>query len=285
MLLPVDQEMRDRVRRLELPFNDDGFDPFGVSRAHLEVFFTALSFFYTKYFRVRAYGVENIPARGRAMIVCNHSGGVAVDGAMILASCFLEMQPPRLAQGMADKFLNRWPFASLWTSRVGQLTGLPEHAARLLRDDRLLMVFPEGARGTAKLYGERFSLVGFGTGFLRLALATNTPIVPTAFIGGGDVIPTVANLEGLGRLVGAPYVPITPWLLPLPIPLPCQVYYGEPLRFAGDGDEDDEAIERKVDEVKRRIASLIALGRARRESGRLDQPFVDPSAGALGSAP
>ena len=65
------------------------------------------------------------------------------------------MDPPRLAQGMVEKFLNRVPFASLWSNRVGQLTGLPEHATRLLEDDRLLMVFPEGARGTAKLYKER----------------------------------------------------------------------------------------------------------------------------------
>ena len=58
--------------------------------------------------------------------------------------------------------------------------GLPEHAVRLLEDDRLLLVFPEGARGTAKLFKDRNSLVRFGTGFMRLALQTGTPIVPTA---------------------------------------------------------------------------------------------------------
>ena len=276
--LPVDQEVRDRVRRLELPFDEDGYDRYGASHAHLDVFLTALSWLYRRYFRVRAFGVENVPARGRAMIVCNHSGGVAIDGAMIIAGCFLEMQPPRLAQGMAEKFLARLPFSSSWTSRVGQLTGLPEHATRLLRDDRLLMVFPEGARGTAKLWTERFSLVKFGTGFLRLALSTGTPIVPTAFIGGGDVIPTVKNLEGLGRLIGAPYVPITPWILPVPIPRPCQIYFGVPMMLSGTGDEDDETIDRHVHEVKRRIASLIAVGRGRRDDHRLEQPFVDPSA-------
>jgi 1-acyl-sn-glycerol-3-phosphate acyltransferase len=97
----------------------------------------------------------------------------------------LEMDPARLGQGMAEKFLNMLPFASEWSSRCGQFTGLPEHAERLLNDERLLMVFPEGARGTAKLYWERYSLVGFGTGFIRLALATHTPVIPFAFIGGG----------------------------------------------------------------------------------------------------
>src|SRR4029077_13360162 len=99
---------------------------------------------------------------------------------------------PRLAQGMLEKFINRVPFASLWSNRCGQFTGLPEHAVRLLEDDRLLMVFPEGARGTAKLYKERHSLVQFGTGFMRLSLRTKTPIVPFGFIGGGEAVPTVA---------------------------------------------------------------------------------------------
>src|SRR5262249_26933115 len=160
---------------------------------------------------VQVFGVEHVPPRGRTMLVGNHSGGVAIDAAMVIASMFLEMNPPRLAQGMAEKFLNKTPIMSEWLNRVGQLTGLPEHALRLLADGRLLLVFPEGARGTAKLYRERYSLVQFGSGFVRLALETKTPIVPFSFIGGGEAIPTIANAYSLGKLFGAPYVPITPY--------------------------------------------------------------------------
>src|SRR5262249_12026089 len=156
----------------EIPFNACGVDPYGISRDHLAWFLGALGALYRRYFRVRAYGLENVPPRGRAMLVGNHSGGVAVDGAMVIASRFCEMDPPRIAQGMAEKFINRVPFASKWTNRTGQFTGLPETAAMLLEDERMLMVFPEGARGTAKLYKERYSLVGFGTGFMRLAMKT-----------------------------------------------------------------------------------------------------------------
>jgi 1-acyl-sn-glycerol-3-phosphate acyltransferase len=195
------------------------------------------------------------------MLVGNHSGGVALDGAMVIASCFFELDPPRLAQAMAEKFINRFPFASLWASRTGQLTGLPEHAQRLLEDDRLLLVFPEGARGTEKLWSERWSLVDFGTGFVRLALKTKTPIVPFAFIGGGDAIPTIANLYKVARLAGVPYLPVTPWLLPLPLPVPLAVHYGTPMTFDGNGTEDDRVIERHVEAVKSAIAALIAQGR------------------------
>jgi 1-acyl-sn-glycerol-3-phosphate acyltransferase len=153
---------------------------------------------------------------------------------------------------------------SLWSNRTGQFTGLPEHAARLLEDERLLMVFPEGARGTAKLYRERYSLVQFGTGFMRLALKTKAPIVPFSFIGGGEAIPTIANAYALGKLIGAPYVPVTPYLLPLPLPVRLAIHYGEPMRFEGTGTEDDAVIARYVGRVKDRIAALVEHGRALR---------------------
>jgi 1-acyl-sn-glycerol-3-phosphate acyltransferase len=179
---------------------------------------------------------------------------------------FFAKDPPRLAQGMVEKFMNRLPFASLLTSRCGQFVGLPEHAVRLLEDDRLLMVFPEGARGTAKLYRERYSLVRFGTGFVRLAMRTKSPIIPFAFLGGGAAIPTFFNAVSLGRMVGAPYVPITPYGLPFPLPVRLEVEYGEPMVFHGTGAESDTIIEGYVEEVRSRIAAMIDSGRKRRES-------------------
>ncbi len=259
-----DEAVRDLVERLELPFNSLGIDPYGISKKHLTTFFGILGLLYRRYFRVKAVGVANVPPRGRAMLVGNHSGGYALDGAMVLTSMLLEMDPPRLAQGMAERFINQLPLGSVWSSRCGQLTGLPEHAERLLMDDRLLMVFPEGARGTAKLYKERHSLVDFGTGFVRLALKTKTPIVPLGFVGGGEAVPTVMNSRTLGKLMGVPYVPITPYLLAAPLPAKLVVHYGKPLVFEGTGDEEDAVIKGYVDEVKARIADLVAAARADR---------------------
>ncbi len=279
----IDPDVAARVERLELPFNRYGLDHYGIDKGYLRGFFSFLSLISRHWLTVDAYGVHNVPASGRAMLVGNHSGGVALDGGMIVASQMLDMEPPRLAQGMAEIFLNRMPFVNTILSRVGQFTGLPEHAIRLLEDDRLLLVFPEGARGTAKLYKDRNSLVGFGTGFMRLALQTGTPIVPTAFIGGGEAIPTFMNLYRLGKLVGAPYVPVTPWIAPLPRPTRCQIYYSEPMRFDGDGSEDDEEIAGYVEQVKTRLAALIEFGVQNRKSGDFSRPV--PGAGdAQGAA-
>lgn len=266
--LPTSREVAERVDRLELPFNRHGVDPYGVDKRELGKLFTLLGFFYHTYFKVETYGIESIPARGRAMLVGNHSGGWAIDAVMVIASAFFELEPPRLAQGMAEMFIQRMPFLAWFSSRIGQFAGLPEHCIRLLEDERLLMVFPEGARGTAKLYRERDSLVGFGTGFVRLALRTKTPIIPFAFVGGGEAIPTVTNLYKLGRAVGVPYIPVTPYGIAVPLPVSLQILYGEPIVLEGDPDDPDEVIARHVDHVKNRIAHLIHQGRDLRE-GRI----------------
>lgn len=260
-------EIEERVKRLEIPFNEYGVDPYGISQKHLVQGFVLLGFLYKSYFSVECFGAEHVPARGRCMLIGNHSGGLPVDGAMVIASMLFEKDPPRLAQGMVEKFMNRFPIASLWSSRTGQFTGLPEHAVRLLEDERLLMVFPEGARGTAKLYRQRNSLVDFGTGFMRLALKTKSPIVPFAFLGGGEAIPTVLNAVALGRMIGVPYIPVTPYVLPLPLPVRVQIYYGEPMRFEGTGNEEDHVIHGYVEQVKSKIAKMIEAGRVRRKGG------------------
>jgi len=253
----VAESIGKRVNRLQLPFNADGVDPFGISKEYIAACMTVLELFYRRYFRVKVEGISHVPASGRAMLIGNHSGGIAIDAAMVLTSIFMEMDPPRLAQGMAEKFINRLPFASILASRTGQFTGLPEHAVQILENDRLLMVYPEGARGTAKLYKERHSLVDFGTGFMRLALKTRSPIVPFAVLGGGEAMPTIANLYTLGKLFGVPYLPLTSYLLPIPLPVHMEIYYGPPMVFTGTGAEDDEVIQKYVNEVKATIADLI----------------------------
>lgn len=269
--LPTNDDVLRRVRRIELPWNRHGVDPYGIDQRELARLFTLLSFFYHRYFDVKVYGAHNVPARGRAMLVGNHSGGWALDAVMVIASSFFALEPPRLAQGMAEKFIQHMPFLAWFTSRIGQLTGLPEHAVRLLEDERLLMVFPEGARGTAKLYRERDSLVGFGTGFVRLALQTRSPIVPFAFVGGGEAIPTVTNLYGLGKLFGVPYVPVTPWGVAVPLPVTLQLLYGEPIMLEGSPGDTDDVIAKHVDRIKQRIAGLIRQGRELRDGKRREQ--------------
>jgi 1-acyl-sn-glycerol-3-phosphate acyltransferase len=259
-----DPEVAARVERLELPFNRDGYDRYGVSKKELILFYSMLKPFYRRYFKVATFDIHHVPSAGRALVIGNHSGGLPVDAGMLLTSLFLDHEPPRLAHGMVEKFVQGWPLISTLFQRCGQFAGVPENAIRLLEDDRLLMVFPEGARGTGKLYKDRYRLVRFGTGFMRLALQTRAPIVPFAFLGGEEAIPVVYHATTLAKLVGAPYVPITPYLLPLPRPVDCALHFGAPMRFEGNGTESDEVIQGYVDQVSGRISALIDEGLAAR---------------------
>lgn len=262
----TDASVRERIGALDIPFNRYGLDPLGISRQHLGAFYSFLGLLYKHYFRVLTYDIHHVPNTGPAMVVGNHSGGLPVDGGMVVASMFFDHDPPRHMHGMVEKFAQGWPFVSSLFSRVGQLTGLPEHAVRILEGGRLLMVFPEGARGTGKLYKDKYQLVRFGTGFVRIALRTRSPIVPFAFIGGEEAIPTVYHARRLARMMRAPYVPITPYGLPIPLPVQCSLHYGEPLLFDGDGSEPDHIIEGYVAQVKARIADLIDTGRQMRRT-------------------
>lgn len=273
-LLPIDPEVAARIEALDLEFNKFGIDPYGIDKNDLTRFLSVIAWFYRYYFKVDVYGLDNVPSRGRGILVGNHSGGVAIDGMMVWGSMLLDAEPPRLPHAMIDKFIHQFPGASQIMSRTGQFTGNPDQAARLLNAERLILAFPEGARGTAKLAKDADSLVAFGTGFMRLALETKSPIVPFGFVGGGEALPTIANLKRLGRMFGVPYVPVTKWILLVPKPTRFQLLYGKPMHFEGTGHERDEIVVAMVDQVKDRIRDLIRQGRQLREKEISEEDLV-----------
>ena len=72
-------------------------------------------------------------------------------------------------------------------------------------------------------------------------------------------------------VVGVPALPITPtfpWLGPLgllPLPVKYRIYFGEPQRFEGEASDEDANIDAKVDELKTKIAGMLARGRRERK--------------------
>jgi 1-acyl-sn-glycerol-3-phosphate acyltransferase len=264
---PADDDLAGRTKALVVRENEYGYDPFGLNRSSLKGAVRVAHFLYRYYFRAEAHGIEHVPTRGRMLLVANHSGQLPWDGLVIGASVFLEPSEPRLVRSMVEHFVPTVPFASYLFNRWGQIVGTPENCRRLLAQDEAILVFPEGARGISKPFSKRYQLAPFGTGFLRLALEANAPIVPVAVIGAEEQAPAI-NLRRLAKLVGAPALPIVPYppFVPLvPLPVKYRLYFGEPMRFTGDPDDDDEALDEKVRAVKHAIESLIHLGlRARK---------------------
>lgn len=262
-----EDDIAGRTQALVVHGNEFGFDPFGLSKANLKYAVTVARWMYRHYFRAEAHGIENVPADGRVILVANHSGQLPFDGLVIASACFLEPKQPRLVRAMVEFFVPTVPFASYLFSRWGQITGTPENCRRLLSAEEAVLVFPEGARGISKPFNRRYQLAEFGKGFMRLALETGAPIVPVAVIGAEEQAPAV-NVKPLAKLLGMPSFPVVPYppfIAPLPLPVKYRLYFGEPIKFTGDPDDDDEVLDDQVKTVKNRIQSMIHLGLRERE--------------------
>ncbi len=261
-------EIDARLARIPQHVNEAGVDPFGFDPRAARYALASMAFLYRHYFRVKTSGMETLP-RGRALFIANHSGQIPIDGAMLGTALVLDAEPPRFARSMVERWSAELPFVSVLFPRLGQVIGSPENARRLLENDEVIVVFPEGTRGISKTIHHRYQLVDFGLGFMRLALETRTPIVPVAIVGAEEQYPSLANVRPLAKLLGMPAFPIIPQAFVgvlLPLPVRYRIAFGEPLYFEGDPDDDDAVIEQKVWVVKQTIQSMLHRGLRERRS-------------------
>jgi 1-acyl-sn-glycerol-3-phosphate acyltransferase len=131
--------------------------------------------------------------------------------------------------------------------------------------DEAILVFPEGVRGLNKPFRERYRLRRFGSGFVRLALESNAPIIPIGVVGAEEQAPALFDVKPLARLFAFPAFPITPTVLPFPLPSRYHIYFGEPMRFTGSPDDEDAELEAKAGEVQVAVRALIERGLAERK--------------------
>lgn len=262
----LEPELWESIRTMDAGQNEFGYDPFGFEPEFLKYISPFAQFFYSKYFRAETHDIQNVPASGRVMLVANHSGQIAIDGFIVGCAMLFEHDPPRIVRSMVEHWVPSIPFVSTFLSRAGQVVGTRENARILLKRGGLLQVFPEGVRGISKTYDNAYEMVDFGLGFMRLALETDTPIVPVGVVGGEEQMPSVLNLKGVADALGMPSFPITPAMAVLgplgamPLPVKYRLYFGEPMRFEGESDDEDRVIRGKVKRVRAAISTLIERG-------------------------
>lgn len=220
-------------RRLRGEYETDewGFDP-----EVLQAVTPFLNFMYRTYWRVETTGMENIPEEGRALLVCNHSGQLPWDGAMVGTAVYNEHPAQRIVRTLYATWFPTLPFFSAMFTKLGQVLATEENGVRLLQSDELVAVFPEGYKGVGKLFKERYRLARFGRGgFVRMALKTGAPMIPVSVVGAEETYISLAKSDFVARLIGFPYFPISPtfpWLGLLGfVPLPTKWYidFGEPI--------------------------------------------------------
>jgi 1-acyl-sn-glycerol-3-phosphate acyltransferase len=231
---------------------------------------TVYDFLYHYWFRVEVEGIEHVPSTGGALLVSNHAGAMPPDGSMIAKAIKEEHSRPRPLHMTVEHFFKGYPWLSMLVPKVGGVPAHPANVHRLLYDEeQLVLVFPEGAKGTEKLYKDRYRLRRFGRGgFVEAAMRAKAPIVPIAVVGAEEAQPIFAHLP-LRRLTGLLYAPLAP-LVYLPAkffirflePIPTDVYGEEPWLDAG-------LVQTVAEDVRARIQEELYEMLARRRSAWL----------------
>jgi len=248
-----------------------GSDPFGLDLEFRRHVIPAVRFLHDRYWRVEVTGGHNLPESGPAILVSNHSGAIPFDGAMLCMS--VEAGRARVLRFLYDRFVENVAPVATFYRKVGGAVAARENAIELLRMGELLLVFPEGVAGVAKSFGDRYRLRAFSPGFARLALALDVPIIPVAVVGAEEIYPLVGRAEAVGRALGMPYVPVTPFfpllgvLGALPLPTKWAIRFGKPIRLVPvEGEARWQRARHEAIRVRRVVQSMVARLKRRRQS-------------------
>lgn len=256
--------MRERAEEVDAFGYDPSYD------ARLRPLF---DFLYERWWRIDVEGIDAVPAEGRVALVANHSGAVPYDGIMLAAAMRKEHPTGRQLRWLAEDFVSHLPFMGAWLTRLGAVRACQENAERLLREESCVAMFPEGVKGIAKLYRDRYKLQRFGRGgHIKLAIRTRTPLVPVAIVGAEETHPLLGPSNFFARLLGVPYVPITPTFPFLgvagavPLPSKWRIVFGDPMPMDSYGPDaaDDEVLVGRLNE-KLRATIQDTLDRALRQ--------------------
>jgi len=214
-----------------------------------------------RYFRPQVIGTQHLP-RGRGLIVGCHSGVIPYDAACTLVA--IHEATGRFARAIGDNLFGRLAVVEEFLRRQGALVGRPDVLDAALHAGNLVLLFPGGARDMERPYAtQRYQVLphrGFAPGrggYVKIALRTDTPIIPLAVVGAEEAHVMLANVPFVARLIGVPLFPIV--LSPWPLPAKLYIRFGKPIRLRGTpGDADDQRrVDRLNEMVRLKVQALI----------------------------
>ncbi|WP_283139193.1 lysophospholipid acyltransferase family protein [Rhizohabitans arisaemae] len=252
-------------RRLagEYEVDEFGFDAELNDKVLLEL----LRPLYRHWFRVETVDISNVPDTGGALVVANHSGTLPLDGLMLQVALHDDHPARRPMRALGADLVYKLPVIGHLARKSGHTLACPEDADRLLRGGELVGVFPEGFKGIGKPFSERYHLQRFGRGgFVASAIRAGVPIVPCAIVGAEEIYPKIGDFPALARLLGVPYIPITP-LFPwfgvlglIPLPSKWLIGFGTPIRtdeLSPAVADDPMAVFNLTDQVRESVQQLL----------------------------
>jgi 1-acyl-sn-glycerol-3-phosphate acyltransferase len=242
-------------------------DEYGMDAELVDLVRPLSSFLYRTYWRVGVEGLAYVPDEGRALLVANHGGVLPWDAVMIASAVLEDHSSPRVVRTLYPSIFRFLPGVGRILTTFGQVADTAENAARLLEQDQLVLVFPEGAEGLGKLFWNRYKIQRFRRGgSAGLAIRAGAPIVPVAVVGAEETYPMLADIRPLAEALRLPFFPVTPlfpWLGPLgliPLPSKWSIAFGEPIataEYGPDAADDPALVARLGEEVRARVQELL----------------------------
>ena len=266
-------ELRRRLSTLGMSERSGEVDEFGMDEIVVRRARPVLDFLYDRYWRVDLTGAEHLPEKGPCLLVANRSGLLPYDGMMVTHA----VERLRPAAGRPRFFVADWlmtlPFAQPYLARLGGVRACRENAERLLAADRFVVVFPEGVKGAAKAFRDRYHLQRFGRGgVIRVALETGVPLIPIGIVGAEEAHPVLFKWTPPGGAL--PFIPITPTfpllgpLGALPLPAKWMIRIGAPVELSQlgpDAARDELLLSRLTEDLRAGIQALVDAGLKDRE--------------------
>lgn len=232
-------------------------DEYGFSLESYRAVEKFFRFLYKEWFGVQIAGLENIPAAGSAILFGNHSGVLPIDGCLLYDGMINNHSDPRRIRFLVAKFLLKVPIIGKCVRGFGCIPPDYSIATELLRKQELVFFYPEAEQGTGKLFKNRYKLVDFHAGFVRAAIETGSPLIPIVTIGGDEIYPLLGNFKPLAKLLDAPYFPITPNLIPIPVKIMMCVWKPFKLKYPPSAAEDADLVAEIANDIRHDIQAKV----------------------------
>jgi len=269
------QQIQRRLSTLGMSERSGEVDEFGMDEIVLRRARPLLDLLYERYWRVDLHGIDRLPDTSPCLLVANRSGLLPYDGLMVSHAIWRRRANQRPRFMVAD-WLITLPFVQPFLAQLGGVRACRENAERLIRSGASVLVFPEGQKGAAKVFRERYRLKRFGRGgVVRVALETRVPIVPIGIVGAEEAHPILFKWHAPARAAGLPFLPVTP-TFPLfgpfgflPLPTKWVIRIGEPIsidHLAPDAASDELLISRMNEDLRSKVQTLIDTGLSDRGS-------------------
>jgi 1-acyl-sn-glycerol-3-phosphate acyltransferase len=268
--------VRRRTSTLGMSERSGEVDEFGMDEVVLRRGRLLLDLLYERYWRVELHGLEHVPDEGPCLLVANRSGLLPYDGLMVSHAIHRNHPRGRYPRFLVADWLITLPFVQPYLARLGGVRACRENAERLIASGHYVVVFPEGVKGAAKVFRERYRLKRFGRGgVVRVALENRVPLIPLGIVGAEEAHPVLFKWGTPARALGLPFLPVTPTfplLGPLgflPLPTKWVIRFGEPLpveHLEPEAAGDELLISRMTEELRSRIQTLLDTGLSDRES-------------------